>query len=96
MNCFFLSASGEATKGWDDPDSGNGADGWGGAHALNGRCEHARAAPNLPKLPVDRSLALAAAFCPIKTKLQFFWWDCPGTVFTDKRSLLSQEPVRSR
>lgn len=70
---LFLTASGETTKGWGDPDSGNGADGSGGAYALNGRCEHAGAAPNLPKLHADRSLALAAAFCPIKTELQVFW-----------------------
>lgn len=69
---------------WDNPDSGNGAEGWGGAYASNGRCEHAGATLNLPKLRVEGSLALAAAFCPIKTELQIFWWDCPGTVFTDK------------
>lgn len=56
----------------------------GSAHTLNRRHEHARATPNLLELHVDGSLALAAAFCPSKTELKFFWGYCPGTVFTDK------------
>lgn len=83
VELLFLSVSGEATKGWDNLDSGNGTDGQGGAYSLNGRWGHAGAAPNLPKLHVNGSLALAAAFCPIKTELQLVLWDFPGTLFTN-------------
>jgi len=68
----------------------------GGQNTLSGRWEHARAAPNRLKLLVDRSLALAAAFCPNKTQLEVFWWNClHQQAPCPARSLLEAEEGRT-